>query len=196
MNLPNKLTIFRMIVAFIIIIILLFPFDASGIVIPRLFINESIVVNLKYIIAGILFIIASVTDFIDGYVARKYNQVTNFGKVMDAIADKVLVNSVLIILSATGFIQPIITVVIVIRDIVVDSLKMMASSNGKVIAAIKTGKLKTVCLMLGIILTLFYNLPFELWNLKVSDFLLIVAAVLSLVSAFQYYFITKKYLKD
>lgn len=196
MNLPNKLTIFRMIVAFIIIIILLFPFDASGIVIPRLFINESIVVNLKYIIAGILFIIASVTDFIDGYVARKYNQVTNFGKVMDAIADKVLVNSVLIILSATGFIQPIITVVIVIRDIVVDSLKMMASSNGKVIAAIKTGKLKTVCLMLGIILTLFYNLPFELWNLKVSDFLLIVAAVLSLVSAFQYYFMTKKYLKD
>lgn len=196
MNLPNKLTIFRMILAFIIIGILLFPFDASGITIPRLFVNESIVVNFKYIVAGILFIIASVTDYFDGYLARKNNQVTNFGKVMDAIADKVLVNSILIILSATGFIQPIITVVIVVRDIIVDSLKMAASSNGKVVAAIKSGKLKTACLMFGIALTLFYNLPFELWNLKVSDFLLIVAAVLSIVSAVQYYYMTRKYLKD
>lgn len=196
MNLPNKLTIFRMILAFIIIGILLFPFDASGITIPRLFVNESIVVNFKYIVAGILFIIASVTDYFDGYLARKNNQVTNFGKVMDAIADKVLVDSILIILSATGFIQPIITVVIVVRDIIVDSLKMAASSNGKVVAAIKSGKLKTACLMFGIALTLFYNLPFELWNLKVSDFLLIVAAVLSIVSAVQYYYMTRKYLKD
>ena len=146
--------------------------------------------------AGILFIIASITDYLDGYLARKNNQVTNFGKVMDAIADKVLVNSILIILSATGFVQPIITVVIVVRDIIVDSLKMAASSNGKVIAAIKSGKLKTACLMFGIALTLFYNLPFELWNLKVSDFLLIVAAVLSIISAVQYYYMTRKYLKD
>lgn len=196
MNLPNKLTIFRMILAFVIISILLFPFDASGIAMPRLFINESIVVNFKYIVAGILFIIASITDYLDGYLARKNNQVTNFGKVMDAIADKVLVNSILIILSATGFVQPIITVVIVVRDIIVDSLKMAASSNGKVIAAIKSGKLKTACLMFGIALTLFYNLPFELWNLKVSDFLLIVAAVLSIISAVQYYYMTRKYLKD
>lgn len=194
MNLPNKLTMFRIVLAFIIIGLLLFPFDATGIDFPRLFINESIVVNLKYILAGILFIIASITDFIDGYLARKNNMVTDFGKIMDAIADKVLVNSVLIILSATGFIQPIITVVIVVRDIVVDSLKMASASEGKVIAAIKSGKLKTACLMLGITLTLFYNLPFELLNLRVSDFLLIVAAVLSLISAVQYYEMTKSIL--
>ena len=85
MNLPNKLTIFRIILAFVIIGILLFPFDATGIDIPRLFINESIVVNVKYIVAGILFIIASITDSIDGYIARKYNMITDFGKMMDAI---------------------------------------------------------------------------------------------------------------
>lgn len=194
MNLPNKLTMFRIVLAFVIIGILLFPFDATGIDFPRLFINESIVVNLKYILAGVLFIIASITDFIDGHIARSRNMVTDFGKIMDAIADKILVNSVLVILSATGFIQPIITVVIVVRDIVVDSLKMAAVNEGKVIAAIKSGKLKTFCLMLGIIFTLFYNLPFELLNLRVSDFLLIVAAVLSLVSAVQYYTMTKSIL--
>lgn len=188
MNLPNKLTIFRMILAFVIIGILLFPFDATGIDIPRLFINESIVVNVKYIVAGILFIIASITDSIDGYIARKYNMITDFGKMMDAIADKILVNSVLIILASMGFVQPIIAVIIVVRDTIVDSIKMIAGSKGKVVAAIKTGKLKTIFLMVGIALTLFYNLPFELWNLKVSDFLLILAAVLSLISGFQYYY--------
>lgn len=191
MNLPNKLTIVRMILAFFVIMILIFPFDAAGISLPKLFISESIVVDIKYFIAGVLFILASVTDFLDGHIARKYNMVTDFGKVMDAIADKVLVNSVLIILSSTGFIHPIIPVIVIIRDSVVNSIKMVAGNNGRVVAAIKSGKIKTVCLMCGITLTLFYNLPFELWNVKVSDVLLIVAAILSIVSGVQYYYMNK-----
>lgn len=191
MNLPNKLTIIRIIMTLFIIIILIFPFDAAGIVLPKLFINESIVVDIKYFIAGVLFILASITDFLDGHIARKYNLVTDFGKVMDAIADKVLVNSVLIILSSSGFIHPIIPVIVITRDIVVNSIKMVAGNNGRVIAAIKSGKIKTTCLMCGITLTLFYNLPFELWNIKVSDVLLIVAAILSLISGVQYYSMNK-----
>lgn len=191
MNLPNKLTIVRMVMAFFVILILIFPFDAAGITLTKLFVSESIVVDVKYLIAGVLFIIASITDFLDGYIARKYNLVTDFGKVMDAIADKVLVNSVLIILSASGFIHPIIPVIVVIRDSVVNSIKMVAGNNGRVVAAIKSGKLKTICLMCGITLTLFYNLPFELWNVKVSDVLLIIAAILSLVSGVQYYYMNK-----
>ncbi len=187
MNLPNKLTIVRMILAIVIIILLVFPFDAIGLEIPKLFVNETLVIDIKYIISGVLFILASVTDFLDGYIARKYNLVTDFGKMMDAIADKVLVNSVLIILAASGFIHPIIAVIVVVRDTVVNSIKMVASSKGKVVAAIKSGKIKTASLMVGIVLTLFYNLPFELLNFKVSDFLLVIAAVLSLVSACQYY---------
>ena len=187
LNLPNKLTMLRIVLSVVIIIILLFPFDATGISMPTLFINESIVMNIKYIIAGILFILASFTDFLDGYIARKYNLVTDFGKMIDAIADKVLVNSVLIILAASGFIHPIIAVVVILRDTVVNSIKMVAGNKGKVVAAIKSGKLKTACLMVGIALTLFYNMPFELWNLKVSDFLLVIAAILSIVSGFEYY---------
>ena len=194
MNLPNKLTISRVIMALLIIVILLggdYIGDIFGFEIPKLFINEKIVVDLKYIISGFLFIAASLTDFLDGYIARKYNLVTDFGKLVDAIADKVLVNSVLIILSAQGFIHPIIPVVVILRDTVVNSIKMLAASKGKVVAAIKSGKLKTACLMVGIVLTLFYNLPFEIWGISVGKVLLLIATVLSITSGIQYYSLNK-----
>lgn len=199
MNLSNKLTILRLILSALIIFILLgggYIVSLFNIDVPKLFVNEMIVVDIKYIIAGFLFIIASLTDFLDGYIARKYNMVTDFGKLMDAIADKVLVNSVLIILSSQGFIHPIIPVVVIVRDIVVNSIKMLAASKGKVVAAIKSGKLKTACLMVGIILTLFYNLPFELWNISVSKVLLFIATILSLVSGIQYYNMNKHLVKE
>ena len=146
LNLPNKITISRIVMTIFIIIILLFPFENMGIKTMKFFVNESLVVDIKYIIAGVLFIIASLTDFVDGYIARKYNLVTDFGKMVDAIADKMLVNSVLIILAATGSISAIIPVVIVTRDTFVDVIKMIAGSKGKVVAAIKSGKFKTAFL--------------------------------------------------
>ena len=189
MNLPNKITMSRIFLSIFIIVLLLFPIDAMGIVMPKIFVNETIVVDIKYIIAGVLFIVASLTDFLDGYIARKYNLITDFGKMIDAIADKILVNP---ILAASGFISPIIPVIIIARDSVVNSIKMIAGSKGQVVAAIKMGKLKTASLMVGITLTLFYNLPFELYNLKISDALLIIACVLSIISAAQYYSMNKK----
>lgn len=196
MNLPNKITISRIILTIFIIVLLLFPFDAAGIDVPKLFVNESIVVDVTYLIAGVLFIIASLTDMLDGKIARKYNMITDFGKVMDSIADKILVNPILVILAAKGFISPIIPVVIIARDSVVNSVKMIAGSKGHVVAAIKMGKVKTTCLMVGIVLTLFYNLPFELWNLRVSDALLIVACVLSIISGIEYFNMNKKYFME
>ena len=191
MNLPNKLTISRIIMSVVIILLLLFPFQMAGIEFPQLFIDEKLVVDSKYLITGILFIMASLTDFLDGYIARKNNIVTDFGKLLDAIADKVLVNSVLISLASQVLIHPIIPVVIIVRDSIVNSIKMIAASRGKVVAAIKSGKVKTATLMVGITLTLFYNLPFELVNLRVADFLLFVAAILSIISGIQYYLLNK-----
>lgn len=191
LNLPNKITLARIFMTLLIIIILVLPFDMIGIKIPQFFVNEKLVVDLRYIISGVLFIIASLTDFVDGKIARKRNLVTDFGKLIDAIADKVLVNSVLILLAASGDIHPIIPVIVVVRDSVVNSIKMIAASKGKVVAAIKSGKLKTACLMTGIALTLFYNIPFEFINLRVSDFLLFVATILSLYSGIQYYLLNK-----
>ena len=194
MNLATKLTFTRIYMTILLLVILVFPFDSIGINIPKLFVNESLVVDLRYIVSGVIFIIASLTDYLDGYVARKYNMVTDFGKMIDAIADKVLVNSVLILLSATGFVHPIITVIIVGRDTITNAIKMAVGNKKAVVAASQMAKIKTMTLMVGISLTLFYNLPFELYNLRVSDFLLIVAAILSIISGIEYYKVNKEFI--
>lgn len=196
MNKANKITMTRIVMSLIIITIMLFPFDQVGLEFPTYILNGNITINLKYIIVSFLFIIASLTDFLDGYVARKYNMVTDFGKMIDAISDKLLTNSVLIILACAGKISTIVTVVIVMRDIIVDSIKMVVGNKGAAVAAIGIAKVKTATLMVGIILTLFYNLPFELIPLRVSDFLLAVAAILSVLSGIKYYIMAKPYLKD
>ncbi len=191
MNLPTKLTVSRIIMAILIVVIMLFPFYAININFPQYKVH-GILVDLRYIISGVLFIIASLTDFLDGYIARRYGLITNTGKMLDAIADKVLVNSVLIILAGEGFIHAIVPVVIVLRDIIVNAIKMEAASRGKVVAAISSGKIKTAALMVGIALTFFYNMPFEFFNLRVSDFLLYFATIMSIVSMIEYYNINKK----
>lgn len=190
MNLPTKLTVLRLILTLFVIGLLSFPFYAIGVQFPKYDVS-GIVVELQYIIAGAIFIVASFTDFLDGYLARRNNQITDTGKMLDAIADKVLVNSSLIILATHGFINEIIPVIIILRDIVVDAIKMETASKGKVVAAIGSGKLKTASLMVGTILTFFYNLPFEYINIRVSDFLLYFACIMSVVSAFQYYYRNK-----
>ena len=195
MNTPNKLTITRIILSILLIILLLFPFDRIGFHFPSFHVG-SVLLNLKYVIGGIIFIIASLTDFLDGHIARKYGLITNTGKMLDAIADKVLVNSVLIILSSLRFINPIIPVVIVLRDIVVNAIKMEAASRGRVVAAIKSGKIKTAALMIGTTLIFFNNLPFELINLRVADFLLYFAAIMSIISMVQYYTMNKSLIFD
>lgn len=192
MNLPNKITHFRIVLAFIIIAILLFPFDEAGINVTQLFVNEKIVIDLRYLVVGILFIIGSISDFADGYIAQSNNQITDYGKIMDDVADKILVNGVLVILAAQGFVHPIIPVVVIIRDVFVDSIKKMATKNETTLNSIGLEKGKTVCLMTGVALTLFYNMPFELINLRIADFLLILGAVLAIISAIQHYNSYKK----
>ena len=190
MNLPNKITVMRLILTVIIILLLCIPFTFFGFNFPKYDIN-GIIVELNVLIAGVIFIIASLTDFLDGHLARKYNMVTDTGKMLDAIADKVLVNPILIILACNGFIPVIIPVVYVTRDIVVDAIKMQAASKGKVQAAIKSVKYKTAAMMVGLTLVFFYNMPFEFINIRVDLFLLYFACIMSVVSAVQYYKLNK-----
>ena len=191
MNLPTKLTVLRLILSLVIIILLCFPFELIGLQFP-VYVIDSIKIESQFIVAGVIFVIASLTDWLDGYLARKNNQITDTGKMLDAIADKVLVNSVLIILAAYNYIHEIVPVVIVLRDIVVNAIKMEAAGKGKVVAAIGSGKLKTATLMVGTTLALFCNAPFEYWGIYVDDILLFVACILSIVSAAQYYNINKE----
>ena len=209
MNLPNKITIARIVLSVLLLVMLIFPFYRIGYEFPTYVIaNGKVILNLKYlrnirsikkidskyIICGIIFLVASLTDFLDGYLARKNNQVTDFGKVLDSIADKMLVNGILIILAVESQISVIVPVVIVVRDIAVDSIKMIAGQKNGAVAASWTGKIKTACMLTGLTLLFFGNLPFELVNLRVAEFLILAATVLSVVSGVQYYQNNKKYL--
>ncbi len=194
MNVPNRITICRIILAVILLILMTFPLNRIGFDFPEIMINQEFIIDSKYLICGVIFLIAAVTDFLDGFLARKYNLVTDFGKVTDAIADKVLVNGVLVVLACEGYISVIIPVVIVSRDMFVDSIKMIAGQKNEVVAASKTGKAKTVFMLVGITLILFYNLPFSLFGVYPARVLIMIATVLSILSAIEYYTKNKKYL--
>lgn len=141
MNLPNKLTIFRILLVPIMVII------------PMLNISEELWgIPLTYLIIDFIFIIASITDKLDGDIARSRNQITNFGKFLDPIADKILVLSAMIILVELGRLPSWIPIVILFREFVVSGYRLVEASNGgKVIAASIWGKLKTVTQMIAII---------------------------------------------
>lgn len=184
MNLPNKITTFRMICVIFIAILLLIPTDGVFVV-P--FIN----VSLTSLIAWILFIVASISDFVDGYIARKYQMVTDYGKFMDPIADKLLVNTVLIILSAYGVIPVLCTIIMIARDTIVDAVRMNAVRKNIVVAANIFGKLKTVLQMVALIfimindfgLSNLLNLPEGLY---IGQILLYLATIASFASGVIY----------
>lgn len=194
MNLPNKITMTRLVLSICTLVLLILPWYQFGIQFPIFTVAGKIIVDAKYLIAGVLFLIASVTDFLDGYIARSENLVTDFGKVMDAIADKVLVNGILIILAYQGFISIIVPIVIITRDTIVDAIKMASGAKGHVVAASNLGKLKTIFMMIGVTFMLFYNLPFELLHVPFADILIVLACILSIISGCQYYFNAKELL--
>lgn len=194
MNVPNKITICRIVLSILLIVLMIFPMNRIGLDFPEFQINGKIIMDSKYVICGIIFVVASLTDFLDGHLARKYNLVTDIGKVMDAIADKILVNAVLIVLAVNGYISVVVPVVIVSRDIIVDSIKMVAGQKSGAVGASKTGKIKTACMMSGITLLFFYNLPFSLININLARALIMIATVLSVISGVEYYVKNKKYL--
>ncbi|HZJ89837.1 MAG TPA: CDP-diacylglycerol--glycerol-3-phosphate 3-phosphatidyltransferase [Bacilli bacterium] len=163
MNLPNKLTTIRMALVVALIVLLVFPYSYFAIEVPYV-LNGA--VSLVYLIGAVIFIIAAITDFFDGYFARKLNLITNYGKFMDPIADKLLVNSLLIILIAPQFAYhqavPLILVVLMIgRDIIVDGFRLVAANQNKVLAANIFGKIKTVLQMIAIVLYLLNDFPFS-----------------------------------
>ena len=196
MKFANNLTKSRIIMAIIILTILLFPWSDIHFTFPTFLVAGKVLVDSKYIIAGFIFVMASVTDYLDGQTARKEKKTSDYGAIMDAIADKVLVNGVLIVLAYQGFISVLIPVIIVLRDTIVDALRIGAASKKVIVKANKWGKLKTATMLMGISLMLFYNLPFEIWNIYLAEILIDVATVLSVASGVIYYFDIKDKVLD
>lgn len=142
MNLPNKLTIIRILLVPIMVIIPFLGFQGTVLDIPK-----------SYIVIDAIFIIASITDKLDGYLARSKNQITNFGKFLDPIADKILILATMLILVEQGNLPAWIPIIVLLREFVVSGYRLIAvEQGGKVIAASNWGKLKTVTQMMAIIL--------------------------------------------
>ena len=193
MNLPNKLTIFRIILVPIICLVWLFPYEQFNIYIGYINILN---ISLSWIniITLLLFIIASLTDFLDGSIARKKKLVTTFGKFADPIADKLLVNMMLILLSYKHMIPVVPVVLMILRDIIVDGCRMLAAEKGIVVSAGILGKLKTVLQMVAIVFVLLNNLPFELLQLPVCDILIWFACFISVAGGYSYFMQVKNYI--
>lgn len=185
LNLPNKLTLFR---------IILIPF--------YIFFATTSSVQNTYFFALIIFLLASFTDFLDGYIARKNNIITDFGKLMDPLADKMLVVSALIIFASQDVVSSIAVIIIILRDFIVNSIRLLAASKGKVIAADIYGKIKTVVQMVAIVMILIYQMLEEkvdiliLNSVKIcADVLVWVAVILTVFSAINYLAKNKKFFK-
>lgn len=194
MNLPNRITTFRIILVFFMIGMLLFPYESM----------DSFTINgrtIPYIYGWtlLIFIIASITDFLDGFLARKLNLITNLGKFLDPLADKLLVNSLFILLMVTpNWLQDVnilripswVLIIMIVRDLTVDGIRMIAVTQGKVLAANVFGKVKTFLQIFAIIFYLTNDGLFSYLNLpigwSVSEVTLYIAAIASFISLWKY----------
>lgn len=193
MNLPNKLTVFRIILVPIVVLVWLFPYEQFNISFYEFHFGPASLSVLNIIVLAI-FVIASLTDMLDGMIARKNNLITTFGKFADPIADKLLVNTMFILMASKHLI-PVVPVLIMLgRDTIVDGCRMIASKNGVVVAAGSLGKLKTVLQMLTIVMVMLNNLPFELFGLPFSTFILWFATLISVMSGYSYFIQLKEYI--
>ena len=185
MNLPNKLSLMR--IAFVPVAAVVFlcgELSASfqnGIYVGSVFLQYSDLLVL------LLFAAASITDFLDGYIARRNHLITSFGKFIDPIADKLLVNTLLILLAWSGRISVIAVLLMIARDTIVDGLRMNAASSGKVVAAGYAGKVKTVMQMFAIIFILLHDVPFAFIQVPIGECLLWIAVAASLNSGVLYF---------
>ena len=198
MNLPNKLTVMRILLVFVILIV-------SFLNIP----GEVFGISLKFLIIEIIFIIASITDHYDGYLARKNNQITTFGKFLDPIADKILVVTTILLLTERGTLPAWIPIITIFREFLVSGYRLVeAKEAGNVVAANIWGKIKTVTQMIAIMLMLidsnkFFafttatNLPMPLMILNIlGSIMMLISVIATIFSGYTYLKNGKDLFKD
>ncbi|MGF9889972.1 CDP-diacylglycerol--glycerol-3-phosphate 3-phosphatidyltransferase [Priestia megaterium] len=183
MNLPNKITISRifLIPVFLIFMMVPLPFgtvEAVGKEIP-----------IAHLLGAALFIIASTTDWIDGYYARKYDLVTNLGKFLDPLADKLLVSAALVaivdldLIAGAGWAA----IIIISREFAITGLRLVLAGKGEVVAANMLGKIKTWTQILAISAILLYNLPFEWVSIPFASVMLWISVIFTVISGWDYF---------
>jgi CDP-diacylglycerol---glycerol-3-phosphate 3-phosphatidyltransferase len=181
MNIPNKITISRIFLIPLFLIIMLVPFDWGNMYL----LGADLPVT--HFVGALIFIIASSTDWVDGHYARKYNLVTNMGKFLDPLADKLLVSAALIVLVELGFAPSWIVIVIISREFAVTGLRLLLAGEGEVVAANMLGKIKTWAQIVAISALLLHNIIFEMISFRFDIVALYVALIFTIWSGWDYF---------
>ncbi|KMK53519.1 CDP-diacylglycerol--glycerol-3-phosphate 3-phosphatidyltransferase [Fructobacillus sp. EFB-N1] len=190
MNLPNKLTVFRIILIPVFMLLLIFS-KGSAVV------NTDLDLTFSWVLAAIVFAVACITDFLDGQIARRKHLVTNFGKFFDPLADKLLVMTALIYLTAFHQVSAWVTAVIVIRELAVTGLRtLVVENNGAVMAAAWPGKIKTFSQMFAIFFLYLKDWPFAIVNFPIGQVLLYIAVFFTIYSGIEYFWKSRSVFAD
>ena len=191
MNIANRLTIARIVMIPVFLLIMCFPKDILGMV--NVFHST---LSVSWVLAMIIFTIASITDFLDGYLARKYHLITNFGKFADPLADKLLVMTAFITLVGAGVIPMWIVAIIVCRELAVTGLRLLLVNDGEVLAAAWPGKVKTATQMLAIIFLLIDDFPVKGLPFSIGTILVYICLVATIYSGVDYFVKNKHVFAD
>lgn len=190
MNLPNKITVSRVILIPIFMVFMLVDLGFKEVVIL------GTKMQTEHLIGGLIFIFASATDWLDGYIARKNNLVTNMGKFLDPLADKLLVSAAFIILVEIGSAPSWIVIAIISREFAVTGLRLLLAGGGEVVAANQLGKIKTVAQIVAISSLLLNNIFFESIGFPFGTIMLYIALIFTVWSGFDYFYKNRKVLLD
>lgn len=190
LNLPNKITVSRVILIPVFMLFMLVDFGFGEVVVLGTHMQTG------HLIGGLIFIFASITDWLDGYIARKNNLVTNMGKFLDPLADKLLVSAAFIILVELGSAPSWIVIAIISREFAVTGLRLILAGGGEVVAANQLGKIKTVAQIIAIISLLLNNIYFETIGVPFGTIMLYIALVFTVWSGVDYFYKNRKVLID
>ncbi|MDB5083396.1 MAG: pgsA [Bacilli bacterium] len=182
MNLANRITVTRILLVPVITFFLLFRFGKTPLIGM-----ENTHISLSELIATLIFTIAAVTDGVDGYIARSRKMITNFGKFLDPLADKLLVTAVLISLVEMHRLAAWVAILIISREFAVTGLRLVAAAEGLVLAASRLGKLKTTIQIIAIIALMLNNIPFEFFKIPFADMMIYLAVIITLFSGYDYF---------
>lgn len=190
MNIPNQITVSRIIMIPIFVVFMLVDFGWEKITLL------GATLPIEHLVAAIIFILASITDFIDGYYARKHNLVTNMGKFLDPLADKLLVSAALILLVELGYAPAWVVIVIISREFAVTGLRLILADEGEVVAAKQLGKIKMWTQIVAISALLLHNIVFEMFSIPFATIMLYVSLFFTVWSGWDYFYANRRVLLD
>lgn len=190
MNIPNQITVSRIIMIPIFVAFMLIDFGWGDLTLL------GATLPVEHLVGAIIFIFAAVTDFIDGYYARKHNLVTKMGMFLDPLADKLLVSAALIILVELGFAPAWIVIIIISREFAVTGLRLILANEGEVVAAKQLGKIKMWTQIIAVTALLLHNIVFEMFSIPFATIMLYVTLIFTIWSGWDYFYANRRVLLD